>query len=59
MLAKIVSQFAIMAMSFFIGLGVLMYGWGLQPKSWGWIVGGAFANLFFLIVSLALTKSKD
>lgn len=25
-----------------MGLGVLvmLFGWGLQPQSWGWIIGG-------------------
>jgi hypothetical protein len=23
-----------------VSIWVLMYGWGLEPKSWGWIIGG-------------------
>ena len=29
-----------------IGLGILIliHGWGLQPVSWGWIVGGGIGS---------------
>ena len=33
---------------FAIGLGVLIMinGWGLEPQSWGWIIGGGIASSF-------------
>lgn len=29
-----------------IGMGILvmLYGWGLQPVSWGWIIGGGIGG---------------
>ena len=34
---------------FCIGLGimVMIFGWGLTPVSWGWIVGGGITSSFF------------
>lgn len=35
---------------FFVMVGmsimVMVFGWGLQPVSWGWIVGGGIAGSF-------------
>lgn len=34
-----------------IVLGVMMKGWGLEPKSWAWIIGGwAASNIISLLV---------
>lgn len=27
-----------------IGIAVMIYGWGLQPVSWGWILGGGIGG---------------
>ena len=37
---KFISLTAIYAALVALGILVLMYGWGLEPKSWGWIIGG-------------------
>ncbi len=31
--------------AFVLGIFVMIYGWGLQPVSWGWIVGGGIASV--------------
>lgn len=38
---------------------VMMYGWGLQPRSWGWIIGvGFFVQVALRGLSDAVSK-KD
>lgn len=38
---------------------VMMYGWGLQPKSWWWIIGvGIFINLFLRIIGEQIKPPK-
>lgn len=27
-----------------IGILVMMFGWGLEPASWGWIIGGGIGG---------------
>jgi len=36
-----------------IGILVLIFGWGLEPQSWGWILGGNITGaLLFAIFNL-------
>ena len=51
----------ILAMLFMLSLSVLcqvlamMYGWGLQAKSWWWIIGvGIFLNTVLISISRAI-----
>jgi len=32
-------------LAFVVGLCVMIWGWGLTPQSWGWIIGGALFNI--------------
>lgn len=34
---------SIVGLFFTLGVGILVmiHGWGLEPKSWGWILGGS------------------
>lgn len=34
------------AITFATGILVMMFGWGLQPVSWGWIIGGGLVGIF-------------
>jgi len=34
--------------NFLIGLGIMIYGWGLTPKSWAIIIGGTAIQMIFL-----------
>lgn len=36
---------------FFIGMATMIYGWGLEPQSWLWIVGGHFTTVFILVLT--------
>ena len=36
---------ALLLAGFGIQLGVFVYGWGLDPVSWGWIIGGYVGSL--------------
>ena len=41
---KLIAMLALFSISFLIYLGVFLYGWGLTPISWKWIIGGFIAN---------------
>lgn len=39
-----------------IGLLVMMFGWGVEPKSWEWIIGGTLATSVVIIMMHAVTS---
>lgn len=45
---KLMTKFLLSLIGFGIAIGlgilVMIYGWGLQPVSWGWIVGGGVGS---------------
>jgi len=41
-----------------IGLLIMQFGWGLHAESWGWILGGAFAQVFTMAVINALNAES-
>jgi hypothetical protein len=43
-------------MMFVSQFAVMMYGWGLEPKSWLWIIGGMLMTIGFMTVISALSK---
>ena len=36
---KAIASFAGLTAAFFISIASMMLGWGVQPQSWGWIIG--------------------
>ena len=45
-LVALMSIVALFALSYF----VMIFGWGLEVKSWGWIIGGWFGTIFITAV---------
>ncbi len=35
---------------FAINLGVMVYGWGLEPLSWAWIIGGYIGAILSMAI---------
>ncbi len=52
---------AVITLSSTIGIGMsvltLIYGWGLQPKNWGWIIGAGFFGMLFSKLLLQLDSN--
>ena len=55
----IVTMFGLF-MAVIFSILVMIYGWGLEPKSWWWIIGiGFFGQLFaLLIIHLGAAENK-
>lgn len=50
---KFIAVTAIWALAVIIGILVMMYGWGLKPVSWGWIIfGGVFGRIMSEIIGI-------
>ena len=39
-----------------VSILILMYGWGLEVKSWCWVIGGMFAAVALHIIAAGLNK---
>lgn len=38
---------------------IMIHGWGLEPQSWGWIIGGTIVNGVVLALVQAATGSMS
>lgn len=48
------------AVAITVSILVTMKGWGLEPKSWGWIIGVSFFGHLFAQIIIEVAKSdKD
>lgn len=53
---KTAASILLLILSVIVTILVLIYGWGLEVKSWGWIAFGAIFNLMVLVTAIALEK---
>jgi len=56
---KIISVLALFTLCMVINILVMINGWGLEPKSWWWIIGGTyFARTVVEIMSTVAKEDK-
>ena len=53
---KLLAVLMIYVISVIVSVLIMIHGWGLDPKSWGWIIGGAFFQLTMLVISASLNN---
>ena len=59
MVSKFIANIFILALVVGTQITVMIYGWGLKPRSWWWIIGvGFFVNMFLLHVAERLKKES-
>jgi hypothetical protein len=59
MLTKLLANILIVAVLVLCNIGVMIYGWGLTPRSWWWIVGvGFFVTVFVNVIWEFLKKER-
>jgi len=59
-LTKLVALLGITSAAVATQVAVLMYGWGLEPKSWVWIIGaGVFLQVFIRSAGERILKEGD
>jgi hypothetical protein len=52
-MSKFISVTALWALNIYLGVLVLQHGWGLEVKSWGWVIGvGVFGRISILIIEV-------
>lgn len=55
---KLLSVLLIFGMGTTVGILVLIFGWGLSPQSWGWIIGGAVFQFSLMIMATIIGEKK-
>lgn len=48
MFSKIIAVIFLWLSIFFLTIFILMYGWGLTPISWSWIIGGNILQIILV-----------
>lgn len=59
-MTKLIALLTVLAVM--VGLSVLtsIYGWGLTPKNWWWIIGvGLFGQIFMKLIGDAVMNEKN
>jgi hypothetical protein len=56
-MTKFLANVLLIGLSVSAQIAVMEYGWGLRPRSWGWIIGvGFFATVFLYALRDAVNK---
>jgi len=58
-MTKAIAITAVWALGILLGIGVMIYGWGLEPQSWWWIIGGGIAGRFLIEIMSFITKQNQ
>ncbi len=56
-MAKLISVIFIYISTFLTSVLILMFGWGLEPVSWLYIILGFFAHTFLITLIQVLAES--
>jgi len=60
MINKILALLFVLSVAVGLSVLVMIYGWGLTPVSWWWIIGvGVFGQVFMKMVGDKIIKSDD
>ena len=57
-MAKFISVTAIYILVVLLGIGVMMFGWGLKPQSWWWIIGGGVIGRLVIMIMEVVVRSE-
>ena len=57
-LRKLVITVFALCIAVVVNITVMIRGWGLEPKSWGWIIGAYLAGHTLAAVLMILGKDK-
>lgn len=51
---KLLAVLVLIVLAYLLGILVMIYGWGLAPASWPWVIGGALGSLSLYTLVTAL-----
>jgi len=56
---KIIATTFLWVLSFIILILTMIYGWGLEPKSWWWIIGGGIFTRILIEIMTSIVKKTN
>lgn len=56
MIYKFMTTLFLFTLTLALTVLVMIHGWGLEPKSWGWIIGGGIVARFIVSLIEVITK---
>jgi len=56
---RVIAMFSILTVAILLSVAVMIYGWGLEPKSWLWIIGGGVGLRALVALLEILSKAED
>lgn len=59
MFAKFVATMSLFAIGLTLGILAMIHGWGLEPKSWWWIIGVGVGGRFIAMLMQEIVKKED
>ena len=54
---KLIAAMALYTLIIIVGVLTMIHGWGLEPKSWGWIIGAGVFGQTVLSIMQALMEN--
>ena len=58
MFNKSIAIISLFFMGLMTGILVMIYGWGLEPKSWWWIIGGGIVIKLIIEIMQSIAKGE-
>lgn len=58
-MSKFIARFFLMTLAIILWVLIMMLGWGLEPKSWWWIIGGGVGIKSLIIIMEILVKVEE
>lgn len=59
MLNKFIAITALYAVSIGVGALTMIHGWGIEPKSWGWIIGSGVVGRLIVEICVNISKTSE
>ena len=60
LMSKGIARMSLHTLSFLLSIATMIYGWGVSPKSWAWIIGaGLFGQLLVMVLLLVVMKEES
>lgn len=57
MFAKLLAGILMAVLAILLSIAVMIWGWGLEPQSWEWIIWGYIGTLFLATLGNIISSS--
>lgn len=54
---KALAGISVVLLAYTVGILVMIFGWGLTPVSWPWIIGGMTFSFLLFVIAEAIKRT--